>query len=144
MWFERLQELSPQLATHIVAANVTDYRFEMRYVGNRLRVWFVPAHPGFKDWKPLIESPLPSDKWITNDAFALSYPTCPDKHSKKSAKALFNGILQERYDDPEVQGGKIALIAVNSIIVQKPPNCLDRMTSRRQKHVAHQQTSVTS
>jgi hypothetical protein len=99
----------------------------MRYVGNRLRVWFVPAYPGYSEWKPLIESLLPRDKWVTNNAFALSYPRCPDRHSKMNAAVLFNGVLQERYDDTEVQGGKIALIAVNSIKVQKPPNCLDRM-----------------
>jgi hypothetical protein len=46
-------------------------------------------------------------------------------------------VFQERYDDPEVQGSKIALIAVNSKTVQKPANCLDRMTSRFLKQVAY-------
>jgi hypothetical protein len=137
LWFERLQETAPQLAVQIQAANVTEYRFEMRYVGNRLRVWFVPAHPDYATWKPLIESPLPRDKWITHNAFALSYPPCPDRHSKTSVEVLFKGILQERYDDPEVQGGKIALIAANSKTVQKPPNCLDRMNARKLKQVAY-------
>jgi hypothetical protein len=109
LWFERLQETAPQLADQIQAASVTDYRFEMRYVDNRLRVWFVPAHPDSATWKPLIESPLPRDKWVTHNAFALSHPPCPDQHSKTSVEVLFNGTLQERYDDPEVQGGKIAL-----------------------------------
>jgi hypothetical protein len=54
-----------------------------------------------------------------------------------SAEVLFNGVLQERYNDPEVQGGKIALIAVNSIIVQKPPNCLDRMNARKLNQIAY-------
>jgi hypothetical protein len=54
-----------------------------------------------------------------------------------SASVLFNGVLQERYDDPEVQGGKIALIAVNSKTVQKPPNCLDRMNARKLKQIAY-------
>jgi hypothetical protein len=51
----------------------------------------------------------------------------------ESTHVPFNGVLQERYDDPEVQGGKIALIAVNSITVQKPPNGLDRMSARKLK-----------
>jgi hypothetical protein len=107
----------------------------MTYVGNRLRIWFVPAHPSFNDWKPLIESPIPRDKWVTNEAFALSHPL--DDGSNLDATAIFEGDLQERYDDPEVQGGKIALIAANSKTVQKPPNCLDRMTTRKQKQVAY-------
>jgi hypothetical protein len=55
-----------------------------------------------------------------------------------SASALFKGgVLQSRYDDPEVQGGKIALISANSKTVQKPPNFLDHMTVRNQKQVAY-------
>jgi hypothetical protein len=54
-----------------------------------------------------------------------------------SASILFDGVLQERYDDPEVQGGKIAPIVANNELVQKPPNCLDRMTTRKQKQVAY-------
>jgi hypothetical protein len=46
-------------------------------------------------------------------------------------------VFPERYDDPEVQGCKIALIAVNSKPVQKPPVCLDRMTSQFLKQVAY-------
>jgi hypothetical protein len=100
-----------------------------------LQIWFTPAD--FKDWKPLLESPLVRDKWVTDDAYALSYPTVADEQARKSAELLFNGVFQERYDDPEVQGGKIALIAANSKTVQKPPNCLDRMTSRFLKQVAY-------
>jgi hypothetical protein len=134
LWFERLSAISPQIASQVQAMNVVDYRFEMRYVGNRLRIWFVPAHPSFNDWKPLIETPIPRDKWVTNEAFALSSPL---SNGELDAAAIFEGDLQERHDDPEVQGGKIALIAVNSITVQKPPNCLDRMTTRKQKQVAY-------
>jgi hypothetical protein len=127
----------PNIAEQVQRANVENYRFEMRYVGNRLRVWYVPDYEGHSEWKPLIESSLPRDKWVTNDALALSYPPCPRKHSKMTAAILFNGVLQERYDDPEVQAGRIALIAVNSIIVQKPPNCLDRMNARKLKYIAY-------
>jgi hypothetical protein len=45
--------------------------------------------------------------------------------------------LQERYPDPEVQGGKIALIAFKHLRAQKPPNGLDRMQSTLQKQVAY-------
>jgi hypothetical protein len=134
LWFERLSDLPPQIASQVQAMNVVDYRFELRYVGNRLRIWFVPAHHSFSDWKPLIETPIPRDKWVTNEAFALS---SPPSNGELNASAVFEGDLQERYHDPEVQGGKIALIAANSKTVRKPPNCLDRMTTRKQKQVAY-------
>jgi hypothetical protein len=112
LWFEKLSALSSQIAQQVRAMNVVDYRFEMRYVGNKLRVWFVPAHPSFNDWKPLIESSLIRDKWIIDKAFALSFPPCPlDDEDGLTATIIFDGVLQERYDDPEVQGGKIALVA---------------------------------
>jgi hypothetical protein len=111
LWFERLQELVPQIAKQAILLRVTDCRFEMRYVGNGLKVWFAPA--GFVDWKPLLDSPLPRDKWVTNEAFALSFPPCADDHSQMSASILFDGILQERYGDPEVHGGKIASMQVS-------------------------------
>jgi hypothetical protein len=53
------------------------------------------------------------------------------------ASILFDGVLQERYDDPEVQRCKIALITTNDQLVQKPPNCLDQMTSRKLKQIAY-------
>jgi hypothetical protein len=59
-----------------------------------------------------------------------------------SASILFDGVLQERYDDPEVQGGKIALIETNNQLVQKPPNCLDRMTTRKRKQVAYHERDL--
>jgi hypothetical protein len=108
--------------------------FESRYVGNGLKVWFTPA--GFV-WKPLLFTPVVRDKWVTNGAFALSFPLCPDDHARTSAEALFKGRFQERYDDPEVPGGKIAPIAADGKTVQKPSNCLDRMTSRYLKQVAY-------
>jgi hypothetical protein len=45
--------------------------------------------------------------------------------------------LQEWYVDEEVQGGKIALIAVKQLRAQKPPNYLDRMQSTFSKQVAY-------
>jgi hypothetical protein len=63
----------------------------------------------------------------------------PDEQVRAMPTILFGPehLLQERYVDPEVQGGKIALIAFKQIRVQKPPNCLDRMHSRDLKQVAY-------
>jgi hypothetical protein len=128
-----LAALSPQIASQVQSMNVANYRFEMRYRGNRLMIWFVPSDPSFSDWKPPIETPISRDKWVTDEAFALS---SPPSNGELDASTIFEGDLQERYDDPEEQGGKIALIAANSKTVQKPPNCSDRMTTRKQKQVA--------
>jgi hypothetical protein len=116
--------------------NVTDYCFEMPYVGNGLRVWFVPAHASFNDWKPLSDSPLVRDTWVAYGGFPFSYPARPHDQCLNPS-SVFDQVLQERYNDPEVQGGKIAPIAANSIRVQRPPNFLDRMTTRKQKQVAY-------
>jgi hypothetical protein len=47
---------------------------------------------------------------------------------------------QERYENPEVQGGKIALIVdKTNNLVQQPPNSLDRMHASLPKQVAYNQ-----
>jgi hypothetical protein len=70
---------------------------------------------------------------------AFTLPTMPDDQLREVPRIIFgpNHSLQERYDDPEVQGGKIALIAFKHLRVQKPPNCLDHMQSRYLKQVAY-------
>jgi hypothetical protein len=97
------------MAWQCQVANI-DFGYSVRYVGNTIRVWFAPLDR-MEHWKPLLESPTPKDKWVTNEAFALSYPPMSDQVAVTSAPLLFTGRFQERYDDPEVQGGKIALIA---------------------------------
>jgi hypothetical protein len=69
----------------------------------------------------------------------FSYPTLPDDHVKDSAEVLFGpgSYVQERYDDAEVQGGKIALIVVKQQQVQKPPSLLDHMQSTYLKQFAY-------
>jgi hypothetical protein len=47
--------------------------------------------------------------------------------------------IQDRYVDPEVQGGKTALLADKKFGAQKPPNSLDRMQSTYLKQVAYNQ-----
>jgi hypothetical protein len=70
---------------------------------------------------------------------AFTFPPLPDDQVREEARIIFvpNHSLQERYDDPEVQGGKIALIAYKHLRVQKPPNCLDHMNSRYLKQAAY-------
>jgi hypothetical protein len=70
---------------------------------------------------------------------AFSFPPKPDDQLREEPRIIFGPghHLQERYDDPEVQGGKIAFIAFKQNRVQKPPNYLDRMQSRYLKQVAY-------
>jgi hypothetical protein len=138
LWLWRLRQLSAQVAAECDA--VQDYSYKMRCQGNAFKVWYTPtAHfVGGLD-EPLAEAPIPKDKWFTDDVIALSYPPVPDQFAEQSAGILFGGRLQERYPDPEVQGGKIALIASNNNIVQKPPNSLDRMHASLPKQVSYNQ-----
>jgi hypothetical protein len=64
-----------------------------------------------------------------------------DEEVKDSPTAVFGpaSILQERYDDPEVQGGKIALIETEHQKAQRPPNFSDRMQSTFLKQLAYNQ-----
>jgi hypothetical protein len=68
----------------------------------------------------------------------------PDEFFQSSAALLLGGRAQERYDDSEVQGGKIALIATNNNKMQKPPNSLDRMHSKSENQVAYNQRVLTA
>jgi hypothetical protein len=68
----------------------------------------------------------------------------PDDFAEQSAGILFGGRVQERYLDPEVQGGKIALIATDNNKVQKPPNSLDRMHASLPKQVAYNQRVLSA
>jgi hypothetical protein len=72
---------------------------------------------------------------------AVSVPPISDHEIGNLPTLLFGpgAHQQDRYDDPEVQGGRIALIAVKQIRVQKPPNFLDRMQSTYLKQVAYNQ-----
>jgi hypothetical protein len=64
----------------------------------------------------------------------------PDEHAANSALLLFVRPIQERYDDPEVQGGTIALIVdKTNNLVQQPPNSLDRMHASLPKQAAYNQ-----
>jgi hypothetical protein len=89
----------------------------------------------------LAEDPVSKGKWISHDIIVFSYPPLPDDQVKETPVALFGqgSYLQERYDDPEVQGGKIALIASKQQLVQKPPNFLDRMQSTFLKQLGYNQ-----
>jgi hypothetical protein len=122
-----------------------DFSYRMRYQGNALKVWFTPtaSMTGGLD-KPLAEAPVPKDKWVSTEAVVLTYPPMPDQYAQKSAELLFGGRSQERYDDPEVQGGRIALIALFHNIVEKPPDCLHRMHASLPKQVAYSQRVLSA
>jgi hypothetical protein len=92
--------------------------------------------------RSLAEDPCPKDKWYSpTDLMVFSYPPLPDDQIDELPTMLFGpgASLQERYVDPEVQGGKIALIAVKQNRVQKPPNFLDRIRTTFLKEVAYNQ-----
>jgi hypothetical protein len=120
-----------------------NFSYKVRYVFNKVRVWFVPngsLQAGFS--RPLAEEPCPKDKWISpSGLMAYSIPPIPDREIGNLPTLLFGpgAWKQDRYDDPEVQGGSIALIAVKQLRVQKPPNSLDRMQSTYMKQVAYNQ-----
>jgi hypothetical protein len=139
MWLERLREESPYVAEPLSTLG-DDFGMKMRYVRNTIRLWFVPnpsLAAGFT--RSLAEEPCAKDKWYsTTDLMAFSHPPLPDYHIGNLPLNLFgpHSSIQDRYDDPEVQGGKIALIAFKQKRAQKPPNFLDRMQSTFMKQVA--------
>jgi hypothetical protein len=110
-------------------------------VFNSIRIWFAPnASIQAGQSRSLAEDPCPKDKWYsTSDIMAFAYPPLPDDQIREEPTILFGqgSRIQERYDDPEVQGGKIALIAFKQNKVQKPPNGLDRMHATFLKQVAY-------
>jgi hypothetical protein len=142
MWMQRLREISNGVA-QMLALLGEDFGVTVRYIHNGLRVWYVPilsVQDGVK--RPLAEEPCPKDKWYSHtDLMAFTHPTKPDDQTLEEPRILFGpgSSLQERYDDPEVQGGKIALIAFKQKRAQKPPNCLDRMRSVLLKQIAYNQ-----
>jgi hypothetical protein len=90
--------------------------------------------------QPLAETPVSKDKWVSSQAAFLTYPPMPDEFADSSAQLLFGGTNQVKYDDPEIQGGNIALIVEKaSTLVQQPPNSLDRMHASLPKQVAYNQ-----
>jgi hypothetical protein len=123
----RLSEISPGVAQKL--ADMDEFWVITRYLYNGLRVWFCPLKTfkaGVK--RPLAEEPCSKDKWISwTDLMAFSVPPIDEVREQPSILFGPEAYLQERYDDPEVQGGKIALIAAKQIRVKKPPNDLDRM-----------------
>jgi hypothetical protein len=142
LWMERLREVSEGIAVNLASLG-HDFGKRMRYLCNSLRVWFVPIESYNSGQKrSLAEEPCTKDKWYSyTDIMAFTIPTLPDAQIREEPTLLFGpgSFLQERYDDPEVLGCKIALIAFEQIRVQRSPNGLDRMRSTFQKQVAYDQ-----
>jgi hypothetical protein len=147
LWMQRLREISPGVAQALESLG-RDFGVVFRYLYNRLRVWYVPLVTSPQGQRPMVSRPLaeepsPKDKWYSwTDRMAFSLP--PIDQVREELSILFGpgSFLQERYDDPEVQGGKIALIAFKQTRAQKPPNCLDRMQSTFLKQVAYNQRVI--
>jgi hypothetical protein len=134
---ERLYPITQQLD---VLGDAFNYR--MRYVSSTVRIWFIPQVTFLEGeyTRPFAEESCPKDKWFSEtDLMAFMIPTIPDEEIGDIPVLIFgpDHWLQERYDDPEVQGGKIALIAFKQIRVQKPPSFLDHMQSRYLKQAAY-------
>jgi hypothetical protein len=117
----------------------------MRYQGNALTVWFIPRnHYEGGITIPLDQQPIVKDKWYAEGIMAYSCATMEDEVAVSHAQILFEGRIQELYPDPEIQGGKIALVAVNNNIVRKPPNSFDRMHASLMKQVAYNQRVLSA
>jgi hypothetical protein len=91
-----------------------------------------------RDYSPAVTTTLgDSDKFISSFSEVIVI-----EHFPNGGFVTKGSRLQERYDDPEVQGGKIALIAFKQNKVQKSPNCLDRIHSTFLKQVAYNQRVI--
>jgi hypothetical protein len=145
IWMERLRNESPYVAAPLDRRG-DDFSAKMRYVFNKIRIWYVPNssfNAGFT--RSLAEEPCPKDKWYsTTDLMGVTVPPIPDSQIGNLPTLLFGPYShkQERSDDPEVQGGRIALIAFKQKRVQKPPSFLDRMQSTFLKQVAYNQRII--
>jgi hypothetical protein len=131
LWLEKLGELSPAIP-QVCQGFGSELRYRMKYIMNGLRVWFIPTVLYEERGDHVLrEAPTQKDKWYSFDTLVLIYPPIQDESIIPGlAQFLFNRTLQEeRYNDPEVQGGKIALIKVQQQSVQKPPSSLDHMHS---------------
>jgi hypothetical protein len=137
---QRLGEISNGVA-QILGTFGDDFRIETRYLFNTVRVWSCPLGVfGNRVKRPLAEDPIPKDKWYSPlGLMAYTYPPIDEVHDEPTILFGPDSSLQERHDDEEVQGGKIALIAVKHIRAEKPTNGLDRMQSTFVKQVAYNQ-----
>jgi hypothetical protein len=121
-WMERPKEISEGLTDRTAELIGNDFKYKVRYVFNGLRVWFVPNQTfdeGFT--RPFAEEPCPKDKWYSlSDLMAYTIPTLPDDQIREEPRIISGPgrYLQERYPDPEVQGGRIALISFKHLRVK--------------------------
>jgi hypothetical protein len=137
---QKIQEFSSRAAQW--SEGIGDqFRIETRYLFNSVRFWLCPIVAyGTRLKRPMAEDPSPRDKWYAaNGVMAFTFPLVEE--ARDAPQVLFGpeAQLQERYADEEVQGGKIALIALKQMRAQKPPNYLDRMQSTFSKQVAYNQ-----
>jgi hypothetical protein len=135
-WKTRLREMSPWAAFRFANQEVR-YTMKMRYQGNILRGWFTPEELAAAGAVPLVELSVPKDGWVSPEAEVLAFPLLPPEMEERAAKILFNGVDQGvREPNPEIPGGRIALIATNSNLVQEPQASLERIHAFLSKQIA--------
>jgi hypothetical protein len=137
MCIQRTRMISNGMAQWL--SGIEEFRVETRYAFNTGRVWFCPlAAYGIRVKWPMAEDPAPKDRWYAGSGImAYTFPLTEEVHEEPSILFGPGSVLQERYDDEEIQGGKIALVAVKQMRAQKPPNGLDRMQSTFSKQVGY-------
>jgi hypothetical protein len=82
-WQEKLGDMSP-LITQYFANEEMRYAFRMRYQGNVPRAWFAKKEDEASGIRPLLERPVPKDRWVSHDAEAFSYPPMPGEFVEHS------------------------------------------------------------
>jgi hypothetical protein len=104
---ERLLQVTQQL--DVLGEN---FAYKMRYVFNSIRIWFIPqiTFDEGEYTRSFAEEACPKDNWFSeSDVMAFTVPMLADDEIGDIPELIFgpDHWLQERYDDPEVQGGKL-------------------------------------
>jgi hypothetical protein len=109
-WLAVLGQVSPQVAIACSQLGI-DFSYKMKYQNNVLKVWYNPndfIRTGVTT--PLAEKPVPKDTWTNGAITVLSCPPMSHDVAVDFGRILLGGDMQDRFDNQEVQGGRIALI----------------------------------
>jgi hypothetical protein len=90
LWMERTREIS-QGVEQCLASLGDDFGVGVKYLCDRLRVWFVPNASRLDGiTRPLAEESCPKDKWYSwTDIMAFTIPTLPDAQVREEPAILF-------------------------------------------------------
>jgi hypothetical protein len=75
--------MSPIISEYFAGESIR-YAFRMRYQGNTLRVWFGREDVAAACITPLVEAPVPKDRWISPDSEVMTYPPMPTEFVENS------------------------------------------------------------